>query len=451
MKRTVLAVMTTALALAGCGPQGPATEEGQLAPLLEGMGAYHYAITTSSPRAQRFFDQGLVLSYGFNHAEAERAFREAARLDPECAMCSWGIALVLGPNINAPMDDENVPLAYVALQEALRLAPGAGEAERAYIEALARRYAPELVEDRVPLDEAYAAAMADVAQRFPDDLNAATLHAEALMDLHPWDFWTREGEPKPWTPEILETLEKIIEREPDNPGANHFYIHAVEASHEPGRALPSAERLGGLAPGAGHLVHMPAHIFIRTGRYRDASEANVRAIAADDSYVTQCHAQGIYPLAYMPHNRHFLWAAATLEGRGAEAIGAAREMSSRIDHDKMREPGRGTLQHFWITPLYALVRFGKWEEILAEAEPDEDLIYPRGVWHYARSVALSRTGRAKEAQQELDAMLTIAADERLQDVTVWDINGSVELMQVAVKVVRGELALARGDSARALA
>ncbi len=433
------------VALAACGQA-----DERLAPVLEGMGSHHHAISTSSPEAQRFFNQGLTLAYGFNHAEAERAFREAARLDPQCAMCFWGAALVRGPNINAAMEADAVAPAYEALQQALALASNAGEKEQAYIQALAKRYVAEPVEDRTALDVAYAEAMREVARRYPDDPDAVTLFAEALMDLHPWDFWTKDGQPQPWTPEILSTLEAVLAQAPDHPGANHLYIHAVEASPTPERGVPSADRLGGLVPGAGHLVHMPAHIYIRVGRYHDASQANERAIAADDAYLAQCRVQGLYPLAYRPHNHHFLWASATMEGRSALAIEAARHMAAHVDSAMMREPGYGTLQHYWITPLYALTRFGRWDEILAALAPPEDLRYPTGVWHYARGVALTAKDRLDDAAQELEALEAIAADSTLETVTIWDINTTASLMRIAAEALAGELAARRGDHAEAV-
>lgn len=418
---------------------------GRAAPLLEGMGELHVPVSTDDPLAQRYFNQGMVLAYGFNHAEAARSFQEAARLDPECALCYWGEALVLGPNINAPaMDPEAVPKARAALEKARALAAKATEREKAYIDALGKRYTPEPVDDRAPFDAAYADAMREVARRFPDDADAATLFAEALMDTTPWDYWTADGEPKEVTREILATLERVMERWPGHPGANHFYIHAVEAVR-PQLGVAAADRLGALAPGAGHLVHMPSHIYIRVGRYHDASLANERAIAADQAYVTQCHQQGMYPLAYMPHNVHFLWAAATLEGRAATAIEAARAMAAETDAATMREEGYGTLQHYWVTPLYAQVRFGKWQEILATPRPDDDLVYPRAVWHYARGLALLRTGRAAEAADELVKLRAVAQDPALESITIWDINGTADLLGVAVEVLAGEIAAAGGD------
>ena len=414
----------------------------QIAPLLDGLGDHHHAVTTDSERAQRFFDQGLILAWAFNHAEAERSFREAARLDSACAMCYWGIALVLGPNINAAMDPDDAPEAYAALQKARELAPGATEREQAYIDALAKRYAEAPPEDRSALDRAYAEAMGDLARRYPDDLDAATLYGEALMDTTPWDYWKANGDPKEVTEEILAVFEAVLERDPQHPGANHLYIHAVEAVH-PEKGIPMAERLEDLVPGAGHLVHMPSHIYIRVGRYHDAVLANERAVAADRAYVTQCHAQGLYPLAYVPHNHHFLWYSATMAGERDVAIRAARQVAAHTDTEMMHEPGYGTLQHYWSIPLYAYVRFGAWDEILEEPAPAEDLLYPRGVWHYARGMALVRTGQPEQAADELDRLRSIATDPNLE-TTIWDLNTTAHLLKIAAEVLAGELAAARG-------
>ncbi len=442
-------------AAAGQGPAATPVQQGATAPLLSGMGKHTHPITTDDPLTQRYFDQGLVLAWGFNHAEAERSFREAARRDPDCAICWWGAALVLGPNINAPMEPDAVPVAWEAIQRARALAAdaeaGASELERAYVEALATRYAESPPEDRKPLDEAYARAMGEVARRFPDDLDARVLHAEALMDLHPWDFWTKEGAAQPWTGEIVDILEGVLARQPDHPGALHLYIHAVEASPQPERAEAAADRLRDLVPGAGHLVHMPGHIYYRIGRYADASEANRRAIEADAAYVAECHSQGLYPVAYVPHNQHFLWAATTMEGASGAALAAARHMAEHTDGELMREPGYGTLQHYWVTPLYALARFGRWSEVLEAPAPDDELVYPRGVYHYARGLALVRRGRLDEAARELAALERLAADPRLEEVTIWDINGTADLLAIASGVLAGELAAARGDHETAIA
>ncbi len=434
----------------GCGDNSGAANSERIAPLLEGMGDRNHAITTDNELAQRYFNQGMALSYGFNHKEAERSFREVARLDPNTAMAWWGVALVLGPNINAAMEDAEVPNAYAAIQKALELAPKASEKEQAYIQALSKRYIAEPVEDRKHLDEAYAAAMKELAKRYPDDSDATALAAESLMDLHPWDFWEIDGSPKPWTPEIIEVLERALARWPDHPGLNHFYIHTVEASKNPGRATVAADRLGDLVPGAGHLVHMPGHIYIRTGRYIDAVIANEKAIKADGDYVTQCHAQGLYPVAYMPHNHHFLSASATMAGNSEKAIYAARYMAEHQDHDLMRQPGYGTLQQFASIPLYSLTKFGRWEELLKESAPAKDLLYPTGIWHFARGMALTRTDRLAEAQTELAKVKEIAADTSLYHVTIWDLNTTYALMQIAREILAGEIAAKKKDFSAAI-
>jgi tetratricopeptide (TPR) repeat protein len=440
------------LSWASCAKKSDDTKD-RLAPLLEGMGDLHFAVITKNEMAQRFFNQGLVLSYAFNHKEAERAFREAARLDPDCAMAYWGAALVLGPNINAAMDNAENANAYAALQKAiaLALASQASEKEQAFINALSKRYAETPPDSRAALDEAYAAAMRNLAQKYPDDADAAALCAEALMDLHPWKYWEKDGAPKPWTPEIVSTLEIGLQKWPKHPGLNHFYIHAVEASADPGRAMASAELLRDLVPAAGHLVHMPAHIFIRTGRYHDAIVANERAIAADSSYLTQCHAQGMYPLAYVPHNHHFLSAAATFGGNSEKALAAAHHMAMNQDRKLMREPGYGTLQHYMTIPLYAMIKFGKWEDILKEAAPDSDLLYPTGVWHFARGMAYTRTKQLDNAAPELAKLKIIAADSSLMKVTIWDINTTFDLLQIAAAVLSGELTASKREFAPAIA
>jgi len=435
--------------LAACNEQPE--DQPRLAPLLEGMGELHHPITTKSELAQRYFNQGLTLSYAFNHKEAERSFREAARLDPNCAMAYWGAALVLGPNINAAMDPAEVPNAFAAMQKAQALAAQASEKEQAFINALAQRYVAEPVPERAAHDQAYAAAMREVAQKYPEDPDAAALFAEALMDLHPWKYWEKDGAPKPWTPEILTTLETQLARWPKHPGLNHFYIHAVEASPNPERAMPHAERLRNLVPNAGHLVHMPAHIFLRTGRYHDAVLANEAAIAADSNYITQCHAQGMYPVAYVPHNHHFLSAAATFGGNSAQALMAAHHMAMQQDSALMRQPGYGTLQHYTTIPLYAMVKFGKWEEILNTPAPAADLRYPTGVWHFARGMAFTRTKQLEQAAPELEKLAAIAADSSLRLVTIWDINTTFDLLQIAREMLSGELAAQHGNYQAAIA
>lgn len=419
--------------------------------LMQGMGTYHHKITTSSEQAQKFFDQGLTLAYAFNHAEAERSFREAARLDPNCAMCYWGISLVLGPNINMQMDKESVPPAYVALNKAKELMKNASAKEQDYITALATRYGPSPVQDRTKFNEAYANAMREVAKKYPDDLDAATLFAEAMMDIHPWDYYNKETrEPQPWTPEIVSTLESVMKKNPNHPGANHFYIHAVEASNHPERGLPMAERLSTLVPAAGHLVHMPAHIYIRTGDYKKASETNEHAIQSDNSYLSGCHAPGAYSMVYVPHNHHFLSASATLEGRSKVALDSANAVRSKVDPQMMRQEGMAVLQHFYMVPTFVMIRFGMWDDILKSPAPDKDLIYPTGIWHYARGLALVRTGKIDDAKKELEQVKSVAANPALEKMLLMDLHKTTDLMQIQVEHLTGEIAAASKDYASAI-
>ena len=441
----VLAALVLALAA------GPAAARGELfAPVFEGLGDYHMPITTDAPRAQQFFDQGMVLAFGFNHREAARSFRQAQALDPDCAMCFWGESLVLGPNINAGMDAADNPRAVEAADKAESLADNGTELEQALIEALQSRYAQDPPDDRSPLDRAYADAMADVAKRFPDDPNAASLYAEALMDTMPWAYWEADGSPKPATETLLATLERVLESHPQHPLANHLYIHAVEKVH-PEHGIAAADRLRDLVPGAGHLVHMPGHIYVRIGRYADAVRANEKAIDADQAYIAQCHAQGLYPVAYMPHNHHFLSVAASFIADENKAIDAAEHMRAHTDPQLMRAPGlTGTLQHYWTMPYYAAVRFGHWKPLLAATAPDEDLLYPTGVYHYARGLALVRTGNAEAAEDALSKLAYIAGDPELAVTRVMETNTMADLLGVAREELAGELALARGDTDRAI-
>ncbi|HSR53410.1 MAG TPA: hypothetical protein VLV83_21500 [Acidobacteriota bacterium] len=421
-----------------------------VAPLLEGMGDLTHPVTTSSPAAQRFFDQGLVLAYGFNHAEASRSFQEAARLDPGCAMCYWGQALVLGPNINSMMDPTDIPAACDAMDKALALLDKASPREQDYIRALSARYSRQAEEDRSALDLAYAQAMGKLAAKYPEDVDAGALYAESLMDTSPWDYWQEDGSPKPVTRKILAELERVLEMDPDHPGALHYYIHAVEAQH-PEKAEKVAERLEGRVPGAGHLVHMPSHIYIRVGRYIDAAEANKRAIEADDDYITACRKQGIYPLGYMPHNHHFLWASATLAGQGQTALDAARELAANQDAEMMGKPGMGTLQHYWVTPYFAQVRFGRWQDILAQPEPPFEYVFPKVIHRYARTLALTRSGRLEEAAGELEVLRRLSKHPELKTTTIWDINSMAPLAEIALEVAEGELAAAKGNHEEAIA
>jgi len=439
--------------LAACTGSGrePRPQDAALSPapvpLFDDLGTHHHPITTTSPEAQRYFDQGLRLIYAFNHDEAIRAFKEAARLDPSCAMAQWGVAFALGPNYNLPLDAERNRAAFEAMEQAVRLAAKASEPERAYIAALAKRYSLALDADRKVLDRAFADAMRQVSRAFPDDLDAATLYAESLMDLRPWDLWTPDGRPQPGTPEILATLERVINKDPIHPGANHYYIHAVEASPHPDRALASAGRLGKLVPGAGHLVHMPSHVYMRVGRYAEAAEANRQAITVDRRYLEREKPQGVYPMMYYPHNIHFLWAAACMEGRSTEAIAAARDLSGALSDDMVR--AMPMTEYFVPTPLFALARFGKWDAILKEPAPPVDLQYSAGMWHYARGLALAASGRFDDAAHERDSV-EVAAALMPSDRIVGDNTPAATALRLAAAALAGELAARRGRTNEAV-
>jgi tetratricopeptide (TPR) repeat protein len=398
------------------------------AKLLTGLGSHHRLITTSNPLAQRFFDQGLSLAYAFNHAEAARSFREAARLDPRCAMCYWGAAFVLGPNINAAMDTAVVRDAYEAAQKAVALAATATPRERAYVTALAKRYAPVPTSARAPLDTAFASAMRDVARSYPGDDDAVTMFAEAMMDLSPWYYWNADGSPRPGTADVVASLERVLTRNPNHPGACHYYIHLVEAIY-PDRAVACAERLAALMPGAGHIVHMPGHIYIRVGRFNDAVEANIHAVHADETYIADQRPQGIYPLAYYPHNYHFMAFAATMAGRAAHAIDAARKVVRNVPVDVAAAVPE--LQLLIPFAHLTLASFGRWDEVLAEPAPPASLRFPTAMVYYARGVALAAQGQLPESGVALDSLRAIAAG-----VTA---SPQKEVAQIAVHALLGEI------------
>ena len=399
------------------------------APLFNDLGNHQHAISTKSPEAQRYFNQGLILTYGFNHGEAIRSFKEAIRLDSNCAMCYWGVALALGPNINKPMDAADVPRAWDALQQAKRLAAIATEKERAYINALAARYSSQPVADRRSLDLAYANAMRDVMKRYPDDLDAATLFAEAVMDTMPWEYYTEDRRPKAVTEELVRALEFVIAKDPHHPGANHFYIHAVEASPYPERALPSAERLGEIAPGAGHLVHMPSHIYLRVGRYHDATLANEEAVKADQSYIAQCRAQGFYPVAYYPHNQHFLWYTSGMEGRSELSIRTAREIDRMNEHQNLAEGKR-----FSPLLILTLARFGKWDEALSQPKPPAPQPAITASPRFSSSAFTQSTpsmSMTRACDSRILTLLAIVCGESELSTTNWS-GGSTSLMPNSV-------------------
>jgi tetratricopeptide (TPR) repeat protein len=422
--------------------QKPAQAEGKSStPLFENLGDLHHPITTASPKAQQYFDQGLRLVFAFNHEEAVNSFQEAARHDPKAAMPHWGIALALGPNINLPMDRASEKRAHEAVHKARVLAKNATPEEQAYIEALVTRYSVAPDAKREALDAAYAAAMAEVWARYPKDADAGTLYAEAMMDLQPWDYWTSEGNPKGRATDIVATLERTMQINPDHPGACHYYIHAVEASSRPERALPCAKRLPDLAPGAGHLVHMPGHIYLRLGMYKEAVERNVHATSVDHDYLAHRKLSGIYPIGYYPHNVHFLWSALTMEGRSQEAIKAAHDLQELAPWDTAKQVP--ALEEFTSTLPFALVRFGKWDDILALPSPPAELSYTAAIRHYARGIALASMKRFDEAQQEQQALAALA-DSLPKDRIIGGTK-VVDLVDIAKLVLAGEVAARRGQ------
>jgi tetratricopeptide (TPR) repeat protein len=449
------------------------------APLLEGTGTHSHPVATRVALAQRYFDQGLVLAWAFDYGEAARSFRAALRADPACAMCAWGVALALGPNINNEMSAAAEEDARRHVARALALTATASPRERAYIRAAAIRFdvdpatvpapaasaggpqpptgdvcwtprarRPDL--DRAALDRRYAEAMAALVQRFPDDLDAAVLQAEALMLLSPWDYWTETGAPREDTPTVLTVLERVLARAPDHPGANHFYIHALEESPHPERALPAADRLGKLVPVAGHLVHMPAHIYMRVGRYHDASVANERANAADRWYAAQLRAQGHAPLAHVAHHDHFLWASAGMEGRGRVAREAARRLAATASGPHAPYGAGGSNDYYLALPLLTDVRFGRWQALLAAPEPRGASAYPRGVWHFARGVAKARTGDAAGARAEAAALDRAAADPRLEGLSLKGIDALAGFLAIGRGMLEAEILLAERRFDRAV-
>ncbi|WKN43843.1 hypothetical protein [Tunicatimonas pelagia] len=425
------------LGLAQC--QSPQRSLSPQAPLFNNLGDYSLLVTTDSDRAQQYFTQGLNLTYGFNHAEAERSFREAIRLDSTCAMAYWGAAHVLGTNYNAAMENERKAEAQYLTQRAVANMSHTSDWEQALINASTYRYNYEKTDNQSALDQEYANELSKVYQQFPNADDVAVWYAESLMNLHPWDLYTKRGVAKPWTPQITDLLETVMERNPNHPGANHLYIHAVEASDSPERGLASADRLKNLVPGAGHLVHMPSHIYIRTGDYHQGSEVNERAIVVDSLYLEECQIQGMYPLALYPHNIHFLAATAALEGRGELAINAAFRTAMHTDTAMMREPGWETLQHYHMIPHYLLVKFSQWNHILTLREPDSTLLYPQGVWHYARGMAFAGKNQLAKAQQALASLKNVAANPALQDITIWELNSVDQLLAIAERVLAAEI------------
>jgi tetratricopeptide (TPR) repeat protein len=419
-------------------------------PLWDGLGSVTYKISTPSADAQAYFNQGLRLAYAFNHGEAQRAFRKAQKLDPSCAMCFWGEALVLGPNINLPMQEDAVGPAFATVQKAHALRANASPREQALIAALATRYSHDPKADRAPLDAAYAAAMGKLADDFPDDHEIALLYAEALMDLSPWNYWQPGGhEPNPQSAPIVPTLERVLAKDPNHPGAIHFYIHAVEASDQPQRAEPYADRLRGAIPNAGHLVHMPSHIYYRVGRYLDALADNKIATAVDEKYLADTNApMGVYRLGYYPHNVHFVLASAQMAGDGATVVAAAEKLRGLIPDEMARDIAM--VHPVKAAPYFAHAQFSGPETILALPDPGDAMPYVKAMWRYSRGIAYAAQRNFDAAMAEADA---IAALERATDFSLLKASGvpGEEVMRLARAMIEGRVAQAQGDLLAAIA
>lgn len=413
-----------------------------IAPRLQNLGVHTFPVTTTNSRAQLFVNQGLNLAYGFNHAEAARSFAEAARLEPNAAMAYWGQALVHGPNINVPMNAADEPKAFELVRKAAALKNRATLRERAYIDALTARYTGK-AEDRAKADRAYADALRTLVARYPNDLDARTLFAEALMDLRPWNYWTRDGLPHDETHEIQSSLSHVLAKNKNHPGALHLWIHLWEATDTPERAEAEADRLLPLMPGAGHIVHMPAHIYQRVGRHEDVIQSNLLAAKADEDYITQCRAQGIYPLGYYPHNLHFIWMGATASGQGKLALDSAKRLAGVVPHESLSTVP--ILQGFLVVPYWAMVRFEKWDDILADKGPHHDTAFTRGVWRYARAMALTAKDRMNEAEGELEQLRAIVADPTLNGQVTFSSNSGTAILRIAPEVIAGHLAAKRED------
>ena len=419
-------------------------------PIWAGLGSVTYKITTANERAQAYFDQGLRLAYAFNHGEAQRAFRVAQKLDPDCAMCFWGEALVLGPNINLPMQEDAIASAFAAVQKAKALATKAGPREQALIAALALRYSSDPKVARAPFDAAYAAEMAKVVAQFPDDDEIATLYAEAVMDLSPWDYWKPGGqEPNPQSTPIVPTLERVLARNPNHPGAIHFYIHAVEASDRPKRAEPYADRLRGTIPGAGHLVHMPSHIYYRVGRYLDALEDNKTAVKVDEQYLADTNApMGVYRLGYYPHNVHFVMAAAQMAGDGQTVIAAAEKLRELIPDEAAR--GIAMVQPVKAAPYFAHALFSSPEIIFALPDPGDTIPYVKAMWLYARGVALAARRDFASAAAAADAIGTLEHTADFKLLKESNIPAQ-DVLRIARTLILARVAQAKGDTSIAIA
>jgi tetratricopeptide (TPR) repeat protein len=451
LRASVHAVFALALVL-GAAPalaqhhHGSSPSSASETPMFTGLGSVHHAVGTKSARAQKLFDQGLRLCFAFNHDEAIRSFQEAARADSTCSMPWWGIAFAYGPNINLPMTAEAEQKALDALARAKALAKKAPAADRAFIAALGHRYGAPVGENRASRDSAYANAMRDLKKRYPNDPDAAVLCAEALMDLRPWDLYTEAGDPKPGATEIVSILENVLKRFPNHTGAIHLYIHSLEASANPERAEEAADRLAKLTPEAGHLVHMPSHIYLRVGRYDDAAALNAKAIQVDRDYIKRYDIQTVYRWMYYPHNIHMRWSALCSAGRSADAAASARELLEAVPWDAVRQ--MPPMEFFRAVEYFTPARFGKWDEILAQSSPPPDMRTSVAIWHYARGLALAAKGRTGEANAEQDSVEAIAA--ALPPDAYFSLNPSKPVIQFAAVLLDGEIRARSGQTDQAV-
>ncbi|MBC7850556.1 MAG: hypothetical protein H7Y31_12520 [Chitinophagaceae bacterium] len=423
-----------------CAPSfDPAKMNEANAPIFSGLGKLHFNVTTKNKKAQQYFDQGLTLMYAFNHGEAGRSFKAAIRHDSTFAMAYWGLAMILGPNYNAALNPASLADINAAMNKAIIFSSSVSSKEKALIAALAKRFPKEDVTDMTSYNTAYADAMKEVYETFPEDPEIIELYADALMNEHAWNLWLRNGTAQPWTPKILAVLENGLKKFPTHPGMNHSYIHAIEASATPEKGLPSANLLADALPAAGHLVHMPAHIYIRTGDYHKGVLVTEAATVADSTYVAQCKVQGAYPLMYYPHNIHFLAACAFFEGNSKKALDAAWMVNRKAEGSMLAE--NVSIQHYYIIPWYVLVQMGRWDDIFQLEKPAEALVYPSAIWHYARGMAYAAKGRFNDAEFELRQLKEISENEILTKQLIWDINSAADLVNIATHTLTGEIAM----------
>jgi tetratricopeptide (TPR) repeat protein len=438
-----LSVATAGVAQEHKHPPGqPTTSQATaVTPLYDNLGTLEHRITTRSPTAQQYFNQGLRLVYAFNHDEAIKSFKEGLKHDSTCAMCYWGVAYALGPNINLPMDTSAALPAYDAAQKALKYSSSTTPKERAYIEALAKRYSSDPPANRAPLDSAWAKAIGAVSRRFPGDDDAAALYGEALMDLRPWNYWTNSGMPKaPSTLEAVRVLEPVVKRNGYHPGACHYYIHAIEASNQAHKAVPCARRLAGLMPGAGHLVHMPTHIYIKLGQWDLAAEGNTHAVHSDEQFISERRPTGVYPMGYYPHNFHVMWYALNMLGRSEDAIEAAKNIEEKVPHEVVKQVP--PFEYFTPTLLYTFARFSRWDDILRQPAPPKNLRYTTGIWHYTRGLAYAAKGKLDSAAVERDRLAAIEAATPAEQML--NLNPAKPVLVIALAHLSGEMAAKQG-------